>query len=82
MEWPSGASPLPWFCLQALPNRAENMLAECEWPQYRFDPGGSGVTEDVGPKLDSRMLPQPGGWGTSFSWSVDAKGRLRVVEGA
>ena len=75
----SGRRALPWFCVNALPNRTETQLTACEWPQYRFDTGGTGVTEDVGPKVDGRMLPQPGGWGASFSWSIDAKGRLRVL---
>jgi len=74
-----GRRGLPWFCVKSLPNRSETQLTACEWPQHRFDMGGTGVTEDVGPKVDGRMQPQAGGWGVSFSWSIDTKGRLRVV---
>ncbi|GAB3097990.1 hypothetical protein GCM10027159_18820 [Lysobacter terrae] len=74
-----GRRALPWFCVKPLANRPETALAACEWPQYRFDAGGTGMTEDVGSKVDNRMQPQPGGWGVSFSWAIDAKGRLRVV---
>jgi hypothetical protein len=73
-----GRRALPWFCMLALPNRAETALAGCEYPQHRFDTGGTGVTEDVGYKIDQWMMPKAGTWGQAFTWSVDSQGRLQV----
>lgn len=47
----------------------------CDTAIHRLDPGGTGMTEDVGLKVSDRMTPQPGVYGSAFNWSY-GNGRL------
>ncbi|WP_343123560.1 zinc ribbon domain-containing protein [Lysobacter sp. Root983] len=63
---------LPWVCAIPvnIPTHHE-LLGECGFVQHRFDPGGSGVTEDHGNKVGANMQPQPAGAGSDFGWIVE-----------
>lgn len=63
---------LPWICAipVSIPTHHE-LLGGCGFVQHRFDPGGSGSTEDHGNKVGADMQPQPAGAGTVFDWVVD-----------
>lgn len=53
----------------------------CDTALHRFDPGGSGFTEDVGYKVDERMQPRAGAYGSAFSWTREADGALVLSDG-
>lgn len=63
---------LPWPCFRrdALFSGGQR-LETCDFVQHRFDPGGNGVTEDQGAKIDAYMRPQAGGPGLAFEWAVE-----------
>ncbi|MBA3915767.1 MAG: hypothetical protein H0X25_18325 [Acidobacteriales bacterium] len=61
-----GRRALPAFCMQGSPVQ----LTSCEFALHQFQPDGTGVMEDVGAKIDSRMLPAAGFPGEAFNWAV------------
>ncbi|NUO77983.1 MAG: hypothetical protein HOQ32_18470 [Lysobacter sp.] len=69
---------LPWVCPVTVPYpTSHELLAECDFVEHRFDPGGSGGTEDHGAKVGANMQPQPAGAGVVFGWNTDGA-QLRV----
>lgn len=69
---------LPWVCPVTVPYpTSHELLAECDIVEHRFDPGGSGGTEDHGAKVGANMQPQPAGAGVVFGWNTDGA-QLRV----
>lgn len=71
---------LPWPCALPAPDLGGDLrLESCDFVQHRFDPGGSGITEDHGAKVGANMQPQTAGWGVAFAWGVE--GRQLLVHG-
>lgn len=54
-------------------------LQVCDTALHRFDAGGSGITEDVGLKVDAYMRPKAGAYGSAFQWRTQSDGSL-VIE--
>lgn len=53
-------------------------LTACEYAVHRFSAAGAGRTEDVGPKVDSEMLPIRAGGGEDFSWRSATRSSLQI----
>ena len=63
---------LPWPCARSSATFSSHQRLEtCDFVQHRFDPGGSGVTQDHGPKVDRYLRPQAAGAGVAFDWTVE-----------
>lgn len=67
---------LPTMCIRTVASR--KVIQACDTAIHRFDAGGTGMTEDVGVKVSSRMTPQAGTAGVDFSWSRRADGSVEL----
>lgn len=72
--WPakttSARLALPWTCPRpTTPTAGSTALMPCEMSIHRLDAGGGGALEDVGPKLDAYLRPQPGVAGNALNWT-------------
>lgn len=74
-----GRRGFPMYCVQPSPVAGQPpTLADCEFALHQFGAAGTGVTENVGQKVDSALRPVSVSGGGAVTWSLQADGGLRV----